>query len=499
MKTTVLIFALCLIPVFLFSQNINKSGGPGTGGYIWLDSNDPGGPSYSWIDISTTGTEVADIYDDNASDFIPMDFIYYGQEYSQIRVGSNGWVGFDNLGNIAHCFPEVPNSPYFFNFVAPFMTDLNFTGTGNTASIKYYNDIANDRFIVTYFDAPWWTAEGDGYIGSNTFQVIFDRTDYSITYQYQTIDEVNFTDNASCDNDIIIGIQGPEEGIGLLYGQEALPDDGFAVKFSCIAITEQPQSNVNICETDGATFTVSALNADTYQWQVSFDGGTFWMDLSDDETYSGVNTDQLDIITDYTLSANEYRCYITNGDMFAYSDLVSIGFDSENPVIECPENQNVNLEEGQFYYHVEGNIFDPISVSDNCGPVDYANDISGTSTMADLEFEEGTHTITWTATDGIGNYETCSFDIVVSPFTKDKILENDDIIIYPNPVDDYIYLDCLENLFETIIIVDELGRVLYRNQEGNIQQIDISLFNAGVYLLILRNDAGFKTFKFTKL
>jgi len=74
MKTTVLIFALCLIPVFLFSQNIAKSGGPGTGGYIWLDSNDPGGPSYSWIDISTTGTEVTDIYDDNASDFIPMNF-----------------------------------------------------------------------------------------------------------------------------------------------------------------------------------------------------------------------------------------------------------------------------------------------------------------------------------------------------------------------------------------------------------------------------------------
>ena len=399
-------------------------------------------------------------------------------------MGSNGWIGFDNIGNIAHCFPEVPNSQYYFNFVAPFMTDLNFTGTGNTAHIMYFDDIANDKFIITYFDAPWWTTEGDGYIGSNTFQVIFDRTDYSITYQYQNIDEVNFTDNASCDNDIIIGTQGPEEGIGLLYSQETLPEDGFAVKFSCIAIIEQPQNTIEICETDGATFTLSALNADNYQWQVTIDGGTFWNDLTDDVTYSGVNTEELSIITDYTLQANQYRCYITNGDMFAYTDMVNINFDSEAPVIECPENQNVSLEEGQFYYHVYGTIFDPVSVSDNCGNVEYANDISGTETMADLEFEEGTHTIIWTATDGIGNYETCSFDIVVSPFTKLHNIKSDAISIYPNPTQEILYIESTYNKTMPIEINDISGKTILRsNIKIGKNSFDFSQFADGTYII----------------
>jgi hypothetical protein len=62
-RTYLFIFAVIL-------QQTAFAQGPDAYGYTWLSSDDAGGPTYSWIDISTDGTEVAGLADDNSVAFV---------------------------------------------------------------------------------------------------------------------------------------------------------------------------------------------------------------------------------------------------------------------------------------------------------------------------------------------------------------------------------------------------------------------------------------------
>ena len=67
-------------------------------------------------------------------------------------------------------------------------------------------------------------------------------------------------------------------------------------------ITASPVS-VGLDETGNTFFDVTAINATSYQWQVSVDGGTSWTDLSDGGVYTGVTTNHL-VLTGITLDMN---------------------------------------------------------------------------------------------------------------------------------------------------------------------------------------------------
>lgn len=154
------ITALCIALVFL-SVNIGLAGGgPDAYGYTWKDNNDAGGPTYNWIDI-VNEQPVTDLSDDNSSpNWIDMgfDFQYYWGTFNQVKIGSNGWIAFNNLSNIAHAtpttgFPAIPTAGDMNdNFVAPFLADLMFGSTvdaGNIGRAYYYTNLAKDTFIVS--------------------------------------------------------------------------------------------------------------------------------------------------------------------------------------------------------------------------------------------------------------------------------------------------------------------------------------------------------------
>ncbi|MBV5334466.1 MAG: HYR domain-containing protein, partial [Sulfuricurvum sp.] len=52
------------------------------------------------------------------------------------------------------------------------------------------------------------------------------------------------------------------------------------------------------------------------------------------------------------------------------------------------------------------NEFKPVA-TDNCGLTSYTNSFNGTSSLNGAHLNAGTNTITWTATDAAGNFETC--------------------------------------------------------------------------------------------
>ncbi len=233
MKNLFTLFTFIFLCTTLLAQT---SGGPDTYGYVWRDSDDPNGPTYEWLNIQDVGVQVNGLTDDNASSVIPMgmDFHYYWYDVNQVTVGSNGWISFDQVSNIAHCFPTIPaaNGPAD-NYLAPFMTDLIMNAAGTSAEVYYWHDSSNDRFVISYLDVPWWQQAAPGYVGINSFQVILSTEDSTITFQYQEMDQAALADNGACTQDLIIGMENITGNIGLGLSQytENVPADNYAIRF----------------------------------------------------------------------------------------------------------------------------------------------------------------------------------------------------------------------------------------------------------------------------
>ncbi|CAN5912266.1 hypothetical protein BH11BAC7_BH11BAC7_03290 [soil metagenome] len=225
-----LILFACLL---LSAKAAQASGGPDAYGYTWITSLDAGGPVFSWIDItSRSGVQtVTGLADDNsAAGMIPLgiNFHYYWNDYTQLKVGSNGWTSFNPVSNIAACFPTIPSvGGPGDNLLAPLMGDLNFTGVGNIGSVQYWSNNV-DSFIISYINVPFWTVNAPGWLGSNSFQIILCNSDSSITYQYGALS--GFTPGAAC-IDMTIGIENSTGAIGLEVHSDVMPPPNYAIRF----------------------------------------------------------------------------------------------------------------------------------------------------------------------------------------------------------------------------------------------------------------------------
>ena len=91
-KFTTTLFLAALTGMGTTSANAS-SGGPDAFGYTFKDSVELDGPVYDFEDISTTGTPLT-LTDDDMSGAIDMgfDFNYYGIDYNEAYVSSNGFL-----------------------------------------------------------------------------------------------------------------------------------------------------------------------------------------------------------------------------------------------------------------------------------------------------------------------------------------------------------------------------------------------------------------------
>lgn len=196
------LFLLSLINLFgfcLFAQDLPwpaESPSPDGYGYTWKTNSASGGPQYSWVEISNTGTVVEGLGDDNFVGPIPLgiDFEFYWLNKTEVWISSNGHISFAPyvIASNADGFPPSPRSTDGKNdLIAPYLSDLNAGenegGNPNLGQVLYLSDPANNRFIVTYKNIPYWVNNADGWQGANTFQVILDGNDNSITFQYKTM------------------------------------------------------------------------------------------------------------------------------------------------------------------------------------------------------------------------------------------------------------------------------------------------------------------------
>lgn len=232
---------VCLLSMPWAFGQWSATGGPEVCGYgyTWKTSDASDGPTYDWIDIQNTGTEVTGLSDDNVVGPIQMGitFPYYWNLRTEVWIGSNGYLSFQdgNIASGANGFPPTPSGATPNDVIAPFMCDLTAGGAGNPAKVFYQIDAANQRFIVSYLDIPFWVSRDistSEYRGSNSFQVILDARDSTITFQYQKQEsswDPNYDDDPF---PMVVGLENVNARCGLMVSNADKPLPNTAVTFS---------------------------------------------------------------------------------------------------------------------------------------------------------------------------------------------------------------------------------------------------------------------------
>jgi hypothetical protein len=244
---------------FFGPEVTDGQGGPDGGGYRWIDSDEPGGPSFNWFEISGIGTQITTWTNGTGDDgsvnlTLPFSFTYYGQNYSQLKVCTNGWQSFDVVStSTAYSNTNIPNTALPNNALFAFWDDLDVRTTGG---IYYYYDAPNNRYIVEYKDVPHFSSGG-----VYTFQTMI-YSDGRVYYQY--LNMLTSLNSASIGTEDQTGVNGLQVVFNNNYVHNNLAikvEKGLAwVDESPTAGTINPSLNQNVT----VTFNSTGLAIGTY-------------------------------------------------------------------------------------------------------------------------------------------------------------------------------------------------------------------------------------------
>lgn len=196
-------------PDNLFEPQRDRRGGEIGSGYNWLDDDEENGPEFEWIEISDLGRRLEARDDWNSGPLnLGWSFEFYDEEYTSIRVCSNGWASFTNNSRAYSPF-ELPSEREPYNILAVQWVDLNPDSIG---SIYFWTDPDEEVAVVSWLGIPVW---GGGEDSEQTFQLII-RGDGIIIYQY--------ADDHPTERLTSIGIQNSDgsSGLNISYSR----DDG---------------------------------------------------------------------------------------------------------------------------------------------------------------------------------------------------------------------------------------------------------------------------------
>jgi len=256
--------------------------GPDAYGYTALESVDAGGPTFDWIEIAPAaggpGVSVSELTgQDDRSSLLPLPFTfqYYGLDYSEITICTNGWLALgDALSDSDWSNSAIPDADGPPGMLAPFWEDMNLETGGE---IAFYNDAVNGTFIVEFYRVPQWSPSS----ALETFEVILHDP---ATYPTATGDgQILFQWlEVSDPTEATFGIENQAEAVGLQLGLDdnfdpttigvqndyavlfLPPEDAFPV-----AVTMTPENPPIIIPAGGGSFNYTVdlsapTNAETF-------------------------------------------------------------------------------------------------------------------------------------------------------------------------------------------------------------------------------------------
>ena len=145
-------------------------------GYFWANStvfadDAPSQPVFDWVDISATGTDrIGDLSDDSVIGPLSLGFSFqfFGQDYTEFWLSSNGWISFTNpAGESESSNERIPDTDAPNNLIAWFWSDMDPTDADVTGRHVYTQPTTvNGRsaFVITFERLPEYSADADGWI-----------------------------------------------------------------------------------------------------------------------------------------------------------------------------------------------------------------------------------------------------------------------------------------------------------------------------------------------
>jgi hypothetical protein len=208
--------------------------GPDKYGYFALDDLDAGNAfadpiEFDWIEINPNvedrdflgaafelpGEEEPDV---SFLVRLPFPFRYYGQEYREITICSNGWIAVGDQTNLMNQQNwDMPGINGAYGMIAPFWDRLRYERAGDGVYSFYDED--NARYII-----EWVTGVNlDGELRPNVFEcILYDPTacpavswDSPFVFQYETVN--NGRGSGKANHHCTVGISSPDGKDGLTY------------------------------------------------------------------------------------------------------------------------------------------------------------------------------------------------------------------------------------------------------------------------------------------
>lgn len=275
----------CLIFPLSAALAAPGAGGPDAFGYKWKDSDDSGGPSFNYIDISSSGTPVTTLADDNFDGPFPIGFTFnfYGADYTEFYIASNGFIGFGpttGYHKFTNVQPPVTTSPN--NIIAWLWDDL----IPRDDSEIYYQSFA-DKLVIQLIQ---YGNTNSGAANERVNAEVILYPDGKILLQY-----LNFTANWPL-NLCTVGLENADgtDGLTVVHNAPYL-HDALAVQFTngSASPPSPPTLNspANNAVSQPTTLTLkwnASSGATTYHLQVATNN-TFTAKIFDDSTLTGTS------------------------------------------------------------------------------------------------------------------------------------------------------------------------------------------------------------------